>query len=253
VLVTRPREQAPELVDRLTMLGAEAIEAPMIRIVPPDDLSPLQRAAEEPEQYDLIIFTSANAVDAFMTVLLNGDRDVRALKGPLLCAVGTSTAEKLATYGIKVDFVPPEFRAESMVAALAERRSLDGARVLLPRADIGREILGEQLRGRGAMVTEVIAYRTILEDTQREGEPDVYGLLLNGRIDVVTFTSASAVRNFVKVYGRDQAIDLLRTTAVASIGPVTTEAASQLGIAVAVQPSTYTIPALVDAIAAHFA
>ena len=252
VLVTRPREQAAELVDRLVTLGAEAIEAPMIRIVPPEDLGPLQRAAAEPEQYDVIIFSSGNAVDAFMAVLLNGARDVRALKGPLLCAIGTATAEKLASYGIKVDFVPPEFRAESMVAALAEQRPLDGARVLLPRADIGREILAEQLRDLGAVVTDVVAYRTLLEDTQRDGDPYVYGLLLNGRIDVVTFTSASAVRNFVKVYGRDQAIDLLRSTVVASIGPVTTEAASQLGIPVQIQPSTYTIPALVDAIAAYF-
>ena len=252
VLVTRPRHQAPELVDRLTALGAEAVEAPMIRIAPPDDLAPLQRAAEAADQFDVIVFTSANAVDAFMTVLLNGDRDTRALKGPLLCAVGSSTSDKLAEYGIKVDFVPPEFRAEALVAALAERQPLDGARVLLPRADIGRDIIVEQLRDLGALVTDVVAYRTILEDTQRDGDPDVYGLLLNGRIDVVTFTSASAVRNFVKIYGRDQAVDLLRNTIVAAIGPVTGEAASQLGIAVTIQPSTYTIPALVNAIAGHF-
>jgi uroporphyrinogen III methyltransferase/synthase len=92
----------------------------------------------------------------------------------------------------------------------------------------------------------------VLEEAQREGDPDVYRMLLDGRIDVVTFTSASAVRNFVKIYGRDQATDLLKNTAVASIGPVTSEAASQLGIGVTIQPGSYTIPALVDAIAAHF-
>ena len=99
----------------------------------------------------------------------------------------------------------------------------------------------------------MIAYRTVLDEAQREGDPDIYGMLLQGRIDVVTFTSASAVRNFVRVFGADQAADLLKTTTVASIGPVTAEAAREMGIAVSVQPSSYTIGGLVDAIAAHFA
>jgi uroporphyrinogen III methyltransferase/synthase len=102
-------------------------------------------------------------------------------------------------------------------------------------------------------VTDVIAYRTVLDELQREGDPDVYGMMLDGRIDVVTFTSASAVRNFVKVYGADQVADLLRTTTVAVIGPVTGDAARQAGITVSVQPASYTIGGLVDAIAAHVA
>lgn len=252
VLVTRPREQAAELLDRLVALGAEPIEAPMIRIVPPEDIRPLRRAALEPDVFDWIIFTSANAVEAFMAVLLSGDRDIRALKGPLLCAVGTGTADKLAGYGIKVDLVPREFRAEALVAAVAARSSLDGARVLLPRADIGRDVIAEQMRDAGAIVTDVVAYRTVLEDTQRDGDPDVYRMLLEGRIDVVTFTSASAVRNFGSVYGQDQAADLLKHTTVATIGPVTADAVARLGVTVTIQPPTYTVPALVDAIAAYF-
>jgi uroporphyrinogen III methyltransferase/synthase len=98
----------------------------------------------------------------------------------------------------------------------------------------------------------VTAYRTILDELQREGDPDVYKLLLEGRIDVVTFTSASAVRNFVRVYGADQVADLLKTTTVAVIGPVTGQAARQAGITVSVEPASYTIGGLVDAIAAHF-
>ncbi|HEY3161898.1 MAG TPA: uroporphyrinogen-III C-methyltransferase [Vicinamibacterales bacterium] len=253
VLVTRPREQAAELVDRLTALGAESIEAPMIRMAPPDDPDPLLRAAASPEDFDWIIFTSANAVDAFMTALLDGERDVRALKGPRLCASGTATAEKLATYGIKVDLIPREFRADAVVASLLALGSMAGARVLLPRADIGREVIAEQLREAGAVVTEVIAYRTILEDAQREGDPDIYGMLLEGRIDVATFTSPSAIRNFAKIHGADQVADLLKNTVVATIGPVTADAARQLGIPVTIQPKTYTVPALVDAIAAHYA
>jgi uroporphyrinogen III methyltransferase/synthase len=254
VLVTRPRGQAAELSDRLTALGAEAIEAPMIRIVPADDPGPLQRAAADARTFDWIVFSSANAVDAFMRAFLEGGaRDIRALAGPRLCATGTGTADALAAFGIAVDLVPREFRAEAVAAAIAEQGSLEGARVLLPRADIGREVIADQLRAAGAAVTDVVAYRTVLEDTQREDDPDVYKMLLEGRLDVVTFTSASAVRNFAKIYGTEQVADLLRHTVVAVIGPVTSDAAIQLGIPVTIQPPTYTIPALVDAIAAHFA
>jgi uroporphyrinogen III methyltransferase/synthase len=253
VLVTRPREQAAELVDMLTALGAESIEAPMIRMAPPEDPDPLLRAASNPDAFDWIIFTSANAVDAFMTALLDGERDVRALKGPRICTSGTATADKLATYAIKADLIPREFRADAVVASLLALGSMTGVRVLLPRADIGREVIAEQLREAGAEVTEVIAYRTILEDAQREGDPDIYGMLLDGRIDVATFTSPSAIRNFAKIYGADQVADLLKNTVVATIGPVTADAARQLGIPVTIQPKTYTVPALVDAIAAHYA
>ena len=252
VLVTRPREQAAELVDRLTALGAESIEAPMIRMAPPEDPDPLLRAASNPDAFDWIIFTSANAVDAFMTALLDGERDVRALKGPRICTSGTATADKLATYAIKADLIPRDFRADAVVASLLALGSMAGVRVLLPRADIGREVIAEQLREAGAEVTEVIAYRTILEDAQREGDPDIYGMLLEGRIDVATFTSPSAIRNFAKIYGADQVADLLKNTVVATIGPVTTDAARQLGIPVTIQPKTYTVPALVEAIAAHY-
>ena len=252
VLVTRPREQAAELCDALATLGAETIEAPMIRIVPPEDLEPLRDAVARAAEFDWIVFTSGNAVQMFMETLLAGDQDVRALKGPKLCTVGTSTAEKLTTFGIKVDLVPAEFRAEALVHALAAEGSLHGGRILFPRGDIAREVVGDELRRAGADVTEVIAYRTLIDDVQREGEPDIYGMLLERKIDVVTFTSGSAVRNFAKIYGEEQAADLLRNTEVAVIGPVTAQAAQQLGIRVSIQPATYSIPALVDAIAGHF-
>ena len=101
-------------------------------------------------------------------------------------------------------------------------------------------------------MTEVVAYRTVVAEAEREGEPDIYRMLLDRRIDVVTFTSASAVRNFVKVVGTEQSSDLLRTTVVASIGPVTAEAAAQYNIETTIVPAQYTVPALVDAIVEHF-
>jgi uroporphyrinogen-III synthase len=108
------------------------------------------------------------------------------------------------------------------------------------------------LRRLGAEVTEVVAYRTVAAEPEREGEPDIFGMLLERRIDVVTFTSASAVRNFVSLLGADPAVDLLRTTLVAAIGPVTAEAAGRHGIHTTIMPAQYTVPALVDAIVQHF-
>jgi uroporphyrinogen III methyltransferase/synthase len=252
ILVTRPKEQAGDLVDRLEAMGAEAIEAPMIRIVPPEDFGPLDEVCARAGEFDWIIFSSANAVDAFVDRLLAGPSDLRALKGVRLCVVGPTTGERLARFGLKVDLTPAEYRAEGIVRSLVELGDLEGKKILMPHADIGREVVAEELRKHGAEVTEVIAYRTLVAEPEREGEPDIYRMLLERRIDVVTFTSASAVRNFVRVLGAEPAADLLQATVVASIGPVTAEAASQFNIQSTVVPATYTIPALVDAIVEYF-
>lgn len=251
IVVTRSREQAGELIELLEERGADAIAAPTIRIAPPEDPSHLDRAVTHAATYDWIIFASANAVDCFMSRLLaNGD--VRDLKGVRIATVGPSTAARLQRYGVRVDLTPEEYRAESLVSALADGRSLKGARILLPRADIGRDILAEQFREAGAEVDDVIAYRTTLAQGAGEGDRDIYRMLLDGEIDAVTFTSASTVRNFAQLHGRDQAADLLAGTTVACIGPVTAEAAQHLGIATTVMPERYTIPDLVDALVAHF-
>jgi uroporphyrinogen III methyltransferase/synthase len=148
--------------------------------------------------------------------------------------------------------MPAEYRAEAVMDALRTTGPLRGKRVLLPRSDIGRDILLDELRQAGADVTDVVAYRTTLAHSDGAGGPDVYRMLLDGQIDAVTFTSASTVRNFAQIHGQDQAADLLSATVVASIGPVTTEAAQQLGITPTVQPARYTIPDLVDALVDHF-
>jgi uroporphyrinogen III methyltransferase/synthase len=159
-----------------------------------------------------------------------------------------TTAERLAERGLKADVVPGEYRGEALVEALADAGRLAGAHVLLPHADIAREVIASELRKHGAEVTEVVAYRTVASDAEREGDPDIYRMLLERKLDVVTFTSPSAVRNLVRVLGAEPAADLLRTTIVASIGPVTAEAAAQCGIQTTVMPEKYTIAALVGAI-----
>src|SRR5437867_2080832 len=138
VLVTRPKEQAMDLVERLEAMGAQAIEAPMIRIIPPEDYTPLDEVCARAADFDWIIFSSPTAVDAFLDRLLAGPQDLRALQGVKLCVVGPATAERLARRGLKVDLTPSEFRAEGVVRAMAETTDITGLSVLLPRADIGR-------------------------------------------------------------------------------------------------------------------
>ena len=250
VLVTRARDQAREFVDRLLDLGANPIEVPTIRIAAPEDDGPLNEACTAAGTFDWIVFTSVNAVDAFMEHLLAGPRDVRALQGVRLCAIGPATAAQLGRFGLKVDLMPSEHRAEAIGEALRRESDLEGTRVLLPRADLARALLPSELRHAGAEVVEVTAYRTV--PVSQPHDVDIYKMLLEQEIDVVTFTSASTVRNFVKLVGAEPAIDLLGTTVVAAIGPVTAEAGRQLGIETTIIPSTYTVPALAQAIADHF-
>lgn len=254
IVVTRSREQAGEFVDRLADLGARPILAPSIRIVRLADFTELDDAIDRVGTFDWIVFTSANGVDHFMERFLFQARDVRDLKGPKLCAVGPATAERLARFYLQVDAMPAENRSEAVAEAMLAEGALSGTRILLPRADIARETLPDDLRHAGAVVEEIAAYRTVRETFGREGEPDIYKMLLEGEVDIVTFTSASTVRQFVTNLGEDQAADLLARVDVASIGPVTAEAAQQLGITTTIMPeATYSIPALVDAIVAHVA
>lgn len=249
IVVTRSPEQAGELIDMLEERGAEAIAAPTIRIGPPDDLGALDRACAAAGTFDWIVFTSANAVDYFMSRLM-AQSDVRELKGVRICTIGPSTASRLSRYGIRVDLTPSEYRAEAVAEGLKALGAVKGMRFLLPRADIARELLADELRGAGAEVVEVAAYKTTLAGP--DNDQDIYRMLLDRQIDAVTFTSASTVKNFCTIFGRDQAADLLRATVVASIGPVTAEAAQQLDIATAVMPERYTIPDLVDALVDYF-
>ena len=251
IVVTRPRAQAADLVHRLDQMGAYSIEVPTIQIVAAKDEAPLDRACARIDEFDWVVFTSANAVSYFMHRLLSGSGDIRDLKGVRLCAVGPATAEALAQYHIKVDLVPEEYRATGVVRALCQDRDLTGTRILLPRADLARDLLPAKLRQAGAHVTAVTAYRTSPVDLETANNPDIYGLLLERRVDIITFTSGSSVSNFVKALGTDQAADLLKQVDVACIGPVTAAVATRLDITTTIMPSNYTIPAMVQAIVDH--
>ena len=251
VVVTRARAQAAEMVARLDGLGAEAIEVPTIAIAPPEDPRPLDAACDRIETFDWVVFTSVNAVSRVAERLQRGAGGVRGLEAARLCAVGAATAEALAGRGLRVDLVPDEYRAEGVIRALRGQGDLTGVRVLLPRANLARDLLPAALRKAGAEVTAVTAYRTVPADLD-PGGPDIRRMLRERRVDVVTFTSGSSVRNFVRAVGEAQAADLLRRIDVACIGPVTAEAAGRLNIATTIMPAESTVPALIEAIVERF-
>jgi uroporphyrinogen-III synthase len=235
VLVTRPRAQAAELIQLLAAAGADVVVAPTIRIAPPEDPQPLREAAAMPSRFDWVVFSSANAVDAYLDAV--DAAGATPASTTRIAVVGSKTAARAHARGLEVAVTPPEFTAEHLVDALGPT-TLRGARVLVPRADIGRDVLPQRLRAAGALVTEVIAYRTLAEEHA--------GPLPT--VDAVLFSSGSSVRNFVAMYGADP----LGSAVVAVIGPVTAAAASDLGIRVDVQPATYTTAAMVEALERYF-
>jgi uroporphyrinogen III methyltransferase/synthase len=250
VLVTRSRDQAPELVELLELNGAEAIEAPVLRISPPADRGPLERAAAGVRSFDWVVFTSTNAVAALVGQVLADAHDVRALAGPRVCAVGPGTASRLLRFGVSPDLEPSDHRPPGVVAAMSDGSTLRGARVLLPVADLAGDTFGDELRAAGAEVTEVAAYRaTTVESDAHLG---LYRELLERRIHAVTFTSANTVRAFVEIYGAEQSPDLLSGTVVAAVGPGAADAAARAGIRVDVQAEGTTIAALVDGLVRYF-
>ncbi len=250
VLVTRPREQVGEFAELLTGYGAHVIPFPTIAIAPPSDWSDLDQAIAGLSNYEWIIFTSINGVRFFIERLRALGRDTRALGRARLCAIGPRTAEALAAAGLRADRIPADYQAEGLLKVL-EKEDLKGARVLIPRAEVARDLLPEELRGRGADVTVAVAYRTVRPDA------DVRFLqekLRKGEVGVVAFTSSSTVRNYVELFADpDEARARTQSAVVACIGPITAKTAEAYGLKVGIRAKANTIPALAEAIVGHFA
>jgi len=241
VLITRARDQASALIARLEELGAEPIEFPTIQIVPPEDFGPLDAAIARLSTYDWIIFTSVNGVGFFWERLTAAGLDASALEHAHIGAIGPATAEALAQAGLHVDFMPPQFVAESILDTIGP---IEGKRILLPRADIAREALAVGLRDRGALVDELVAYRTV----PARLTPELRHAVLNAGIDIATFTSSSTVRNFIQALGGLDPAEVLRGAQVACIGPITAQTAHELGLRVDIIATEHTIEGLVNEI-----
>lgn len=244
VLVTRARRQASALVRLLWEEGAVPIELPAIEIERSQDRGALERAVEglAAGVYAWIGFTSANGVDLFFQALRERGLDARAFGATRVFAIGPATARALESSGIVADLVPGQYVAEAVVEAMRPRLAA-GDRVLLPRAESVRPALVEGLRRLGAEVEEAPVYRTALP---KEPSPEALADLRGGLIDIVTFTSSSTVRNLAAMLDGDLAS--LRRTLVVCIGPITAEAASDLGLRVDVVAEEYTVEGLVRAL-----
>ncbi|MDH5739763.1 MAG: uroporphyrinogen-III synthase, partial [Nitrospira sp.] len=249
VLMTRAKEQAGELASLLAGYGAEAVEAPTIKIVAPLDWTPVDHAISEIETYNWVMFTSVNGVDRFMTRLWSKGLDSRCLAGRQLCCIGPRTAQELEKYGVKADLIPRDYQAEGVVEALTQQ-DLNKVRILIPRAEVARELLPDDLRARGAHVDVIPVYRTVTPAHDAGGWRQQ---LTDRLIHVVTFTSSSTVRNFVAMLGGvDAAKPLLQSVTMACIGPITAKTAEENGLTVSIMPKENTIPSLVDAIVHHY-
>jgi uroporphyrinogen III methyltransferase/synthase len=198
--------------------------------------------------YDSLIFTSVNGVKFFIQRFKKKRGDFGVLRNLRICAIGPQTAAAVEQLNLRVAVIPKEFRAESVLDAL-EEEGIRGRRFLLPRAEKAREILPEEIRKRGGYIDVVPAYRT----GKGAGDIDkLKGLFQNRAIDVVTFTSSSTVRNFVELFSENDVHDLLQGCVIASIGPITAQTASALGIRTDLMPEAYTIQGLTQAIVEYF-
>lgn len=262
VLNTRPLPQAGELSWRLMALGAEPVELPTTQVVPVADSAPLDAvinrlayAEGNGPAYDWIIFSSANGVSFFINRIFALGHDVRALARVKLAAVGRTTAEALLEYGLVADFIPTRYAGRNIAAEIG---NVSGQRMLLPRSDdpwaaligepsrygAGKASLVEALHARGAQVETVAAYAI------RPAEPDPVALsaLLNGGLEVTTFTSPSSLTSLTEMLNSRPVADVLSPLTVACIGPTTADAAHDLGVRVDIVAEEHTIEGLVDAL-----
>jgi len=253
IVVTRSKEQAQTLVDTLEALGAETIEAPTFRLAPTEDPEAVERAAASVSQYRWVVFESANGVARFLAAQRRGPGDLRAFGQVGLCAMGTSTAEELQQHGLKADVVVTENGHGNVGDEIEAHGPIKGERVLVVRPDHAHDTVSDELQKRGAVVTDLVAYRTSSATPDSPEVQALYRLMLDGGIDAVTFTSPTAVKRLSSLFGTEQAADLLNTTVVAAVGPVTAAAAHEVGIHTTIVADTFTIDGLVDALVRHFA
>lgn len=238
ILVTRARAQASDFSDMLEEYGAEVIQFPTIAIKKIDET-----VIPSPEKYDWVVFTSVNAVEIYYENILKKGKDSRTFGGVNICAVGPKTVDALNRIGIRPDFVPSHASGKIVATELDD---VVGKRILLPRAKIASPELPNILEKRGAYVDDVPLYDTVKvasEDTNA-----VKTDLLDGNIDIVTFTSSSTVTNFLEMFPTQTAKDVLANVRIAVIGPTTEATAKKHGINVDIISQETTIESLTEAI-----
>jgi len=245
VLVGRARHQASALSDALRLVGAQVTEIPFIEIREPASWRPLDQAIGRLLDYDWLILTSVNGVQALFARLAKLGKTEADLLHLNIAAIGPATRKLIEKHGLPVDVMPEEYVAEAVVEEL--RPQIKGKRVLLVRAKIARDVIPTELTKAGAKVDVIEAYETVLPESSRS---ELTKVLRDPRSkpDVIVFTSSSTVRNFLDLLGKNNQA-LLTGTKLASIGPVTSETMRELGLSVDIEAREYTIPGLVATIA----
>jgi uroporphyrinogen III methyltransferase/synthase len=241
VLITRARSQASRLAEKLEVQGARTLQVPAIDIIPVTDTTDLDQAVMLMDGYDWVVFTSANAVGGLWERVKAMGRDARAFGRIKIAAIGPATDRALQAIGLGADMLPETFDADALLDSF---RTLDPppTRVLFPRSAIGRESIVNGLRELGAEVDPVVAYQTRMAESSGHRARSAY----EQGVDVTTFTSSSSVENLVKLLDGD--VSAVNQSAVACIGPVTSEAARANGIKVDLVAETQTIDGLVEAV-----
>ena len=245
IVVTRSRAQASELVRQLSELGADVLEIPTIKIVAPKSLAPLREAVVAMGEYDWVIFTSPNGVDAFFRVYFEAHKDLREIGPVRVAAVGQATAQRVAEYHLEVDFVPKKFTTDALLAEFRKEVDCENLRFMLPRADLADQRLARGLEDLGGIVDDLDAYATIPETEDRGG---YRARLLAEGADLITFTSASTVANFCNLLDVPALQKQFPKMRFVSIGPVTTSAAVERGLNIAAEARRHIIPGLVETI-----
>ena len=243
ILVTRSLGQSSQFSNLLQQQGATVLEMPALAIVPPTNWAALDEAIAHLLEYDWLILTSANAVEYFFERLANQNRDARAIAGVKIAVVGEKTAQVLKQYGLKPNFIPPEFVADAIVTHFPE--PLKAKKVLFPRVESGgREVLVQQLSAQGAEIVEVAAYQSKCADSF---DSVALEALQQGTIDVLTFASSKTVKCFHQMLTACGGADLEKVC-IASIGPQTSKTCQQLLERVDLEATEYTLEGLTQAI-----
>jgi uroporphyrinogen III methyltransferase/synthase len=240
IVVTRTRKQASALSAKLRILGADVYELPTIRVEPPEDLMELGELVRDAFEYDWLIFTSANGVDAFFEMFYRLYDDARSIGNVKIAAIGPATAQRIKNFHLSVDLQPKEFIAEAIIDGLLEFGSVENLKFLVVRALGAREVLPKRLSELGAIVDEATAYRTVPETSDTSGALERFQ---SEGADLVTFTSSSTVENFLALK-----LPWPAQIKTASIGPITSETMRKNGLPVDAEAVQYDVDGLVGAV-----
>src|SRR3954470_5525099 len=248
IVVTRAQKQTESLSTLLREFGAELIEVPLIEIHPPDSYDALDTALQNIIQYDWLILTSVNGVEALFTRLEPLGLSVDSLQHLKIAAIGPATEERIQDHGLVVDIVPERYVAEEVVRLL--RKLTKGEKVLLVRAKVARDVIPEELRHAGAEVEVAEAYQTVVPADAKKRLQSIFSD--DGDVDAITFTSSSTVKNFLSLITGTDVPGKLAKVKFASIGPVTSDALREFGLPVHVEADEYTMEGLAAAIVRLF-